>query len=82
MLRLFRHEDRLVELWGTGILAADDNKKAAPPDRSTRNTKSGAKERRSLPREGSVGSALRSIYQQTVNEEVPREFLDLLGKLT
>ena len=32
-------------------------------------------------REGNVGSALRSVYQQTVNEEVPPEFLDLLGKL-
>lgn len=32
-------------------------------------------------REGNVGSALRSVYQQTINEEVPPEFLDLLGKL-
>jgi hypothetical protein len=32
-------------------------------------------------REGNVGSALRSVYQQTVNEEIPPEFLDLLGKL-
>lgn len=28
-----------------------------------------------------MGSALRSVYQRTVEEEVPDEFLDLLGKL-
>ncbi len=28
-----------------------------------------------------MGQALRSIYQRTVDEEVPDEFLDLLGKL-
>ena len=28
-----------------------------------------------------VGAALRSVYQKTVEEHVPDEFLDLLGKL-
>lgn len=28
-----------------------------------------------------MGSALRSVYQQTVDETVPDEFLSLLGKL-
>lgn len=28
-----------------------------------------------------VGDALRSIYRQTVEEELPQEFLDILGKL-
>ena len=28
-----------------------------------------------------VGSALRSAYEQTVNEDIPSEMLDLLGKL-
>ena len=30
---------------------------------------------------GDVGNALRSIYQKTVDEAVPSEMLDLLGKL-
>lgn len=30
---------------------------------------------------GEYGSALRSVYQSTVQEEIPNEFLDLLGKL-
>jgi hypothetical protein len=28
-----------------------------------------------------VGNALRTVYQQTVNEDIPPEMLDLLGKL-
>ena len=28
-----------------------------------------------------VGRALRSVYDNTLREEVPRDFLDLLGKL-
>jgi hypothetical protein len=28
-----------------------------------------------------MGSALRSVYQKTVDEKIPDEFLDLLGKL-
>ena len=31
--------------------------------------------------DGDVGNALRSIYQKTVDEAVPSEMLDLLGKL-
>lgn len=29
-----------------------------------------------------VANALRNAYQEAVSEEVPQEFLDLLGKLT
>ncbi|WP_233150559.1 NepR family anti-sigma factor [Sphingomonas mollis] len=29
-----------------------------------------------------MGSALRSVYQKTVEESVPDDLLDLLGKLT
>ena len=39
------------------------------------------KKARDKTQQGHVGEALRSIYQQTVNEEIPDEFLDILGKL-
>ena len=29
-----------------------------------------------------VGATLRSVYQQTVDEDIPAEMLDLLDKLT
>ncbi len=31
---------------------------------------------------GNVGSALRTVYDQTVGEDIPSEMLDLLGKLS
>lgn len=30
---------------------------------------------------GDVGRALRSVYDKTLREDVPQDFLDLLGKL-
>jgi hypothetical protein len=31
--------------------------------------------------DGDVGNALRSVYRDAVEEEIPQEMLDLLGKL-
>jgi hypothetical protein len=36
---------------------------------------------RDTARDRQMGTALRSVYQQTVEEAVPDEFLALLGKL-
>jgi hypothetical protein len=30
---------------------------------------------------GDVGNALKTVYQRTIDEEIPPEMLDLLGKL-
>ena len=43
---------------------------AKSPDRKKRNEK-----------RGSVGRALRTVYDDMLREEVPKDFLDLLGKL-
>ena len=43
---------------------------ARPLDSKVRNTKS-----------GSVGRALRTAYDDMLRESVPKDFLDLLGKL-
>ena len=37
--------------------------------------------RKKRPPEGEVGNALRSAYQRMVDEDIPPEMLDLLGKL-
>lgn len=34
-----------------------------------------------VPREQEMGNALRSVYQRAVDEKIPDEMLDLLGKL-
>ena len=46
----------------------------SPPAKGTRK-----KKRNDGPE---VGSALRSVYQQTVDEQIPPDLLDLLGKLS
>ena len=44
-------------------------------------------DRKAVPREespepsGPVGNALRSVYEKAVEEDIPQEMLDLLGKL-
>lgn len=35
-----------------------------------------------LAKDQQMGSALRSVYQKTVDEDVPNDLLDLLGKLS
>ncbi|MBB5686056.1 hypothetical protein [Sphingobium boeckii] len=46
-------------------------------------TRPSAKKPSSRPSEkdSDVGTALRNIYQRTIDETVPQEMLDLLGKL-
>lgn len=39
------------------------------------------KKQRKRPPAPEVGNALRSAYQRTLDEDVPPEMLDLLGKL-
>ncbi len=34
-----------------------------------------------ISKDRDMGSALRSVYQRTVEEEIPDDLLDLLGKL-
>jgi len=41
----------------------------------------GSKRRRSAP-PGELSKALRSVYDNTLREDVPDDFMDLLGKLS
>ena len=53
-----------------------------PTAKPPRPAKSAGDRRDSGPEFGrDVGAALRSVYQKAVEEQVPAEFLDLLGKL-
>lgn len=52
---------------------SSDEMEADPAEKPVR-----AKKRPPIPE---VGNALRSAYQQAVNEDIPTEMLDLLGKL-
>ena len=48
-------------------------KKSAPP---------AAPKNKRVQRAGDVGRALRSVYDETLRENVPDDFLNLLGKLS
>lgn len=51
------------------------------PDTSAKGaSKSGVSHRSKSPTD--VGRALRSVYDETLGERVPDDFLDLLGKLS
>lgn len=56
-----------------------DNSDPRPGDDKSKSTK-GAKRRG--PAADHVGKALRSAYDETLREDVPDDFLDLLGKLS
>ena len=56
-----------------------DNGDHRPEDDKSKSTK-GAKRRGSAADD--VGKALKSAYDETLREDVPDDFLDLLGKLS
>ncbi|MFN3389026.1 MAG: NepR family anti-sigma factor [Allosphingosinicella sp.] len=57
----------------------DRRRKSEPrPATQSEETSPSKKKRGHTPE---VGHALRAAYQQTVNEDIPPEMLDLLGKL-
>ncbi|HXG81727.1 MAG TPA: NepR family anti-sigma factor [Sphingomicrobium sp.] len=45
-------------------------------------SRSGSSDRKTRKdRAGTVGRALRTVYDETLREEIPKDFLDLLRKL-
>jgi hypothetical protein len=56
-----------------------ENSDHRPKQDSGKNNK-GARRRGTAPDD--VGKALRSAYDETLREDVPEDFLDLLGKLS
>lgn len=61
-----------------GKLAANE-KEAQDNDRSKRSAATKTAEGKSS--KNHVGEALRSVYQHTIDEQIPQDFLDILGKL-
>jgi hypothetical protein len=71
---------RQATLWREGIEGlSSDNSDHRPEDDKSKSTK-GVKRRG--PAADDVGKALRSAYDEALREDVPDDFLDLLGKLS
>ena len=58
-----------------GESIGDESKRKKAPEKR-------APKKRPTKRGNDVGRALRSAYDETLREEVPDDFLDLLGKLS
>ena len=56
-------------------------RKSPPPGNSGQPDNSKGKSRKKRAGAPEYGNALRSVYQQTIDESIPPEMLDLLGKL-
>ena len=59
---------------------ADRRRRADPPSEIFTTQKPQMKKKKAVA-SGDVGSALRSVYQRTIDEQIPPDLLDLLGKL-
>lgn len=65
-------------LRGAFGLTADNTSRLTGRDKQA----SGTVKRASRGSDPHVSNALRNAYEEAVSEDVPQEFLDLLGKLT
>ncbi|HEX8484109.1 NepR family anti-sigma factor [Sphingomonas sp.] len=63
----------------TSIKAADEQRGSADGRAADSRTKTRAAKVQGKDRD--MGTALRSVYQRTVDEAIPDDLLDLLGKL-
>jgi len=69
--------------WGDWELSAKKRSDTEGAGDSRHSKKSAASDRRGrTTRSGDLGRALRSVYDDTLRETVPDDFLTLLGKLT
>lgn len=58
-----------------------ERRRKSEPDETESNYSEKPARGKKRPPVPEVGNALRTAYEQTVNEDIPPEMLDLLGKL-
>jgi hypothetical protein len=67
------------------MLAREGDERLSGTSKSKGQSGSGAakspEKKNRTEKRGSVGRALRTVYDDMLREEVPKDFLDLLGKL-
>ena len=76
-------DERLSDVTGSDPdrpTGSRDKKRASKPNAAAGDT--AVRARASTKSPSDVGKALRSVYDATLGERVPDDFLDLLGKLS
>ena len=59
----------------------DSRRRRKPDSDDPRSSAADSRSRKKREAPGEVGNALRSAYQRMIDEDIPPEMLDLLGKL-
>jgi hypothetical protein len=67
---------------GDERLSAKKRSESAPPGRSKHSKSPPADKKARKQRSADLGRALRSIYDDTLRETVPDDFISLIGKLS
>jgi hypothetical protein len=78
-LAAIRFVDQICRGNGSPVAASKKLDQDGAPRASAKQGKS--KDKSPAGKNPAVGEALRSIYQRTIDESVPQEMIDLLGKL-
>lgn len=73
-------KDECAQARGTELSEHNDKDSSASESARSRSRRS-RKRGGARSKAGDVGKALRSVYDSTLREDVPGDFLDLLGKL-
>ena len=60
----------------------DSGERNGAEEKRKRSAAKPASRKKRAPRANDVGRALRSVYDETLREDVPDDFQDLLGKLS
>lgn len=69
-------------MWGVERLSGSKKAEKHKAGNDRVPAKAGTRERkRGKTSNGSISRALRSVYDDTLREEIPTDFIDLLGKL-
>jgi hypothetical protein len=71
-----------IQRGAVGLTADKTSKATGRDNRASGTGASGTGKRGSRGGDSHVANALRNAYQEAVSEDVPQEFLDLLGKLS
>ena len=79
MASVNRGPRQVTEMDGKGRTnAGESSSERTPPGKSAHD----ANAKDPALGDGSIGNALRSVYQQTIDEDIPHEMIDLLKKLS
>jgi hypothetical protein len=68
-------------MWGVERLSGTKKAERSKAGNDRVPAKDSTRQRKKKATSGSISRALRSVYDDTLREDIPADFIDLLGKL-